>query len=165
MADLKSKILTASQAEKVCSAWRASGEKVVFTNGVFDLLHPGHVFYLEEAKLLGNRLVVGLNSDLSAKQLNKGDHRPINDEQARAMVLAALESVDAVVFFSEDTPTELIQKLKPDVLVKGGDYAEDEVAGGDFVRQLGGQVCIIPFVKGYSTTLIEQKIIASVNKV
>lgn len=127
--------------------------KIVFTNGCFDILHVGHVFCLAKARQMGDLLVVGLNSDDSVRRL-KGSSRPINDESSRARVLAALEVVDYVVLFSEDTPYDLIVKVKPDVLVKGGDYNPDNIAGADFVTQRGGQVCIIPLVEGFSTTSI-----------
>jgi len=130
----------------------------VFTNGVFDLIHPGHILYLEEAAQLGTKLIIGLNSDTSAKTLNKGDHRPINDEIARAIVISALKSVDAVVLFDESTPISLIEAIKPDTLVKGGDYSIDQIVGADIVIANGGQVKTLQFVEGYSTTAIEQKI-------
>ncbi len=131
-------------------------QHVVFTNGCFDILHRGHVSYLAKARQLGDLLVVGLNSDASVRRL-KGPERPVNDEQARAHILAALEMVDYVVLFEEDTPYNLILKVKPDILVKGGDYVIDNIVGADFVRERGGQVLTIPFVDGFSTTsIIEQ---------
>ena len=138
--------------------WTKSGDRIVFTNGVFDLIHPGHILYLEEAAQLGTKLIIGLNSDISAKTLNKGDHRPINDEIARAIVISALKSVDAVVLFDESTPISLIEAIKPDTLVKGGDYSIDQIVGADIVIANGGQVKTLQFVEGYSTTAIEQKI-------
>jgi D-glycero-beta-D-manno-heptose 1-phosphate adenylyltransferase len=138
--------------------WTKSGERIVFTNGVFDLIHPGHILYLEEAAQLGTKLIIGLNSDSSAKTLNKGDHRPINDEIARAIVISALKSVDAVVLFDKSTPISLIEAIKPDTLVKGGDYSIDQIVGADIVIANGGQVKTLQFVEGYSTTAIEQKI-------
>jgi len=138
--------------------WTKSGERIVFTNGVFDLIHPGHILYLEEAAQLGTKLIIGLNSDTSAKTLNKGDHRPINDEIARAIVISALKSVDAVVLFDESTPISLIEAIKPDTLVKGGDYSIDQIVGADIVIANGGQVKTLQFVEDYSTTAIEQKI-------
>ncbi|MDB9708455.1 D-glycero-beta-D-manno-heptose 1-phosphate adenylyltransferase [Salibacteraceae bacterium] len=138
--------------------WTKSGDRIVFTNGVFDLIHPGHILYLEEAAQLGTKLIIGLNSDTSAKTLNKGDHRPINDEIARAIVISALKSVDAVVLFDESTPISLIEAIKPDTLVKGGDYSIDQIVGADIVIANGGQVKTLQFVEGYSTTAIEQKI-------
>ena len=134
-------------------AWRAGcAGAVVFTNGVFDLLHPGHVDVLRGARAEGAHLVVGVNSDASVRRLNKGPERPVRSEADRAYVLAALECVDAVVVFDEDTPAELVAALQPDVLVKGGDYRPEEVAGGDTVRARGGRVVIIPLTAGHSTT-------------
>ena len=129
--------------------------KVVFTNGCFDVLHRGHVTYLAQARDLGDCLVVGLNSDASVKRL-KGDNRPINNENDRAYVLAALSSIDYIILFEEDTPKNLIEQVKPDILVKGGDYQIDNIVGADFVLKNGGQVLTIPFVDGYSSTKIIQ---------
>jgi rfaE bifunctional protein nucleotidyltransferase chain/domain len=135
------------------AAWRAGCVgAVVFTNGVFDLLHPGHVDVLRGARAEGAHLIVGVNSDASVRRLNKGPERPVRSESDRAYVLAALECVDAVVVFDEDTPAELVAALQPDVLVKGGDYRPEEVAGGDTVRARGGRVVIIPLTAGHSTT-------------
>jgi rfaE bifunctional protein nucleotidyltransferase chain/domain len=136
--------------------WQGAGLDVVFTNGCFDILHRGHVAYLEEAKALGDKLVIGLNSDASTKKL-KWDSRPVNDQESRAFVLAALGCVDLVTVFDQDTPLELITEVRPDILAKGGDYIADDIVGGDVVRSLGGQVIILPFHKGFSTTAIEQK--------
>lgn len=147
-------------ARTLCKSWRDAGDVVVFTNGCFDILHKGHVQYLEKAAQLGDKLVIGLNSDASTRRL-KGAGRPINDEESRGVVLLALRCVNAVVVFGEDTPLELIRTLDPHVLVKGGDYTEDEVVGGDHVRRIGGKVVIIPFVEGYSTTSIEKRILDS----
>ena len=131
-------------------------QKIVFTNGCFDVLHFGHVHYLLEAKKLGDILVVGLNSDDSVRRL-KGPSRPINGEKERAFVLAALSFVDYVVLFEEDTPENLIKAVRPDVLVKGGDYALDQIVGADFVRENGGTITTIPFVEGFSSSqIIEQ---------
>jgi len=131
-------------------------QKIVFTNGCFDVLHFGHVQYLLEARKLGDLLVVGLNSDASVRRL-KGESRPINGENERAFVLAALEFVDYVVVFEEDTPKKLIETVRPDVLVKGGDYQIENIVGADFVMQNGGTVTTIPFVEGFSSTrIIEQ---------
>ena len=128
-------------------------QKVVFTNGCFDILHVGHITYLAKARQLGDLLVVGLNSDASVRRL-KGPDRPVNTQDARALVLAALEVVDYVVFFEEDTPYNIITTVKPDILVKGGDYEIDNIVGGDFVRARGGQVLTSPFVEGFSTSSI-----------
>ncbi|MBQ6920029.1 MAG: D-glycero-beta-D-manno-heptose 1-phosphate adenylyltransferase, partial [Synergistaceae bacterium] len=130
---------------------------VVFTNGCFDILHSGHVKYLREAAKLGEVLVVGLNSDSSVKRL-KGETRPINSQEDRAEVLCALGFVDYVVIFEEDTPLELIKIIQPDVLVKGGDYKRENVVGADFVESRGGELFLIPFVEGKSTTSIINKI-------
>lgn len=132
---------------------RLHQQKIVFTNGCFDILHRGHVTYLAQARQMGDLLVVGLNSDASVHRL-KGPERPVNDEQSRALLLAALEMVDYVVLFEEDTPYNLILKVKPDLLVKGGDYDIDNIVGADFVRQRGGEVRTIPFVQGFSSSSI-----------
>ena len=144
------------------NAWRQQGDRLVFTNGVFDLLHRGHVTYLEAARAAGHRLVVGLNADASVRRLGKGEDRPIHTEQDRVFVLAALRCVDAVIIFGEDTPAELIAWLQPDVLVKGGDYdpaVEDPtdrryMVGREIVLARGGQALAIPLVAGHSTTAI-----------
>jgi rfaE bifunctional protein nucleotidyltransferase chain/domain len=132
-------------------------QKVVFTNGCFDILHKGHVIYLEEAKDLGDFLILGVNSDVSVNNL-KGKTRPIVDEKGRLAVLAALECVDAVILFDEETPLNLIKKLNPDILVKGGDYPIHTIVGSDYILQNGGEVKTLSLIEGYSTTLIEQKI-------
>ncbi|MEX2473559.1 MAG: D-glycero-beta-D-manno-heptose 1-phosphate adenylyltransferase [Gemmatimonadota bacterium] len=132
--------------------------RLVFTNGCFDLLHPGHVTYLARARSLGDALVIGVNTDASVRRLEKAADRPLVAEDARALVLAALESVDAVCLFDEDTPAALIEALLPDVLVKGGDYRPDQVVGREAVEGAGGRVEIIPFVEGYSTTALLRRI-------
>lgn len=160
------KILTVDELVKAISRWRLKSERIVLTNGVFDILHSGHVDYLARAAKLGNRLIIGINSDDSVKRLGKGDDRPINNEMARAQVISALASVDAVVLFNEDTPLQLIKSLKPDVLVKGGDYDPLEtntasskyMVGSDIVIANGGVVEAIPFLEGYSSTSIINKI-------
>ena len=136
---------------------KSNGKKVVFTNGCFDLIHPGHVDYLYKARDLGDFLVIGVNSDASVSRL-KGTHRPIQNEYSRLQVLAALGCVDALVIFNEETPLRLISELLPDVLVKGGDYTFDSIVGADQVMKNGGNVEIIPFLEGYSTSSIEAKI-------
>ena len=142
---------------RVLAAWRAAGQRVVFTNGVFDLLHRGHVEYLAEARALGDRLVVGVNSDASVRGLDKGAGRPLVAEADRAAVVAALAAVDLVVLFDDDTPERLIREIRPDVLVKGGDWAPDRIVGREFVESLGGKVVSIPLRAGFSTTgLIER---------
>ena len=133
-------------------------QPVVFTNGVFDVLHRGHVTYLAQARELGASLVVAINTDASAKRLGKGPDRPLNTESDRAAMLAALESVSLVTLFDEDTPLQLIRELRPAVLVKGGDYDMDKLAEGAFVRGYGGRALAIPFVDGYSTTKLVEKI-------
>ncbi|MFQ5536692.1 MAG: D-glycero-beta-D-manno-heptose 1-phosphate adenylyltransferase [Gemmatimonadota bacterium] len=137
---------------------REAADSVVFTNGVFDLLHPGHVDYLVRARALGDTLVVGVNSDASARRLAKGTGRPVNPAEDRALLLASLECVDAVCIFDEDTPLELIRALRPHVLVKGGDYAREEMVGADEVEAAGGRVAILPFLEGYSTTALIRRI-------
>ncbi|MBN2145248.1 MAG: D-glycero-beta-D-manno-heptose 1-phosphate adenylyltransferase [Candidatus Aureabacteria bacterium] len=130
---------------------KKEGSLLVFTNGCFDILHVGHVRTLEASRTLGSFLVVGLNSDSSVRRI-KGPGRPINKESDRAEMLLALKCVDAVVFFDEDTPYELIKTIRPDVLTKGGDYTKSDIIGGDMVESWGGKVAVIPYVEGYSTT-------------
>jgi rfaE bifunctional protein nucleotidyltransferase chain/domain len=137
---------------------RAGGERVVFTNGVFDLLHPGHVRYLTEARQLGDVLIVAVNSDRSARRLEKGPDRPLNPADERAEVVAALACVDAVVVFDDDTPLAIVTVLQPDVLVKGADWAQGTIVGADVVEKRGGRVVRIPLAEGYSTTALVQKI-------
>lgn len=152
-----SKILSREEIERKADGWREQGLRIVFTNGCFDILHYGHIHYLAQARDLGDRLVVGLNSGDSVRRL-KGPGRPINDEPTRQLLLAALAMVDAVVVFDEDTPYELIRQVGPDVLVKGGDWAPEQIAGSDLVLARGGEVRSLPYIEGYSTTRIEQKI-------
>ncbi|MEY3368675.1 MAG: hypothetical protein RI973_1830 [Bacteroidota bacterium] len=152
------KIKTREQLLLAAAAWRTGGEKIVFTNGCFDLLHPGHVQYLSRAREQGGRLVVGVNSDASVRRL-KGVHRPIQNEAARTVLLAALSMVDAVVIFEEDTPLELILALRPDVLVKGGDWALSAIVGAAEVQAYGGSAISLPYLEGNSTTDIERKIL------
>jgi|SRR6185312_667342 len=155
---IKAKIQTKEQLARTLALWKFKDRKVVFTNGCFDLLHKGHVTYLAEAAELGDMLVVGLNSDASVKKLNKGGNRPIQEQDSRALILASLESVAVVIIFDEDTPADLIKLVQPDVLVKGGDWKPEQIAGYDTVKAKGGEVKVIEFVPGYSTTSIEQKI-------
>ena len=157
LAQIEAKIHTWDSAQAAVQSWQAQGETVVFTNGCFDLLHYGHLHYLAQARDLGQRLVLGLNSAASVARL-KGPHRPINDELTRTWQLASLSFIDAVVAFEEDTPWELLQVLQPDILVKGGDYEIATIIGADIVLARGGRVLTLPFVAGYSTTSIEQKI-------
>lgn len=142
---------------RLLAYWRFKGLKIVFTNGCFDLLHLGHIDYLARAAELGDVLVVGLNTDASVRRL-KGLNRPIQDETSRAMILSSLRFVDAVVFFGEDTPLELIKTVQPDVLVKGADYRPEEIVGYDVVTSKGGEIDTISFLDGYSTTALENKI-------
>lgn len=151
MYETRQKILPWSELDRWLAYWRFLEQRIVFTNGCFDLLHLGHVTYLEEAAKLGDVLIVGVNSDDSVRRL-KGPTRPLQPQEARTRILAALEFVEAVVVFEEDTPLRLIEKIAPDVLVKGGDYTVDQVVGADFVRSRGGEVVILPLVEGYSTT-------------
>jgi rfaE bifunctional protein nucleotidyltransferase chain/domain len=137
------------------------GQKVVFTNGCFDLLHPGHVAYLEEARSLGDALIVGVNTDASAARLNKGPGRPCTPEADRARVLAALACVDRVALFDEDTPLKLITLLAPDILVKGGDYQLDQIVGREVVEARGGRVLALPFLPGYSTSALIKRLRSS----
>jgi rfaE bifunctional protein nucleotidyltransferase chain/domain len=153
--DTRTKLLT--RAEAVERFGPTVAVRVVFTNGCFDILHPGHVDYLEEARALGDALIVGLNTDASVGRL-KGSGRPLVRETDRARVLGALGCVDAVTLFDEDTPLELISSLLPDVLVKGGDYELDQIVGRDLVEKSGGTVTVIPFVSGYSTTELLDRI-------
>ncbi len=133
-------------------------KKVVFTNGVFDLLHLGHIDYLSKAKDLGDFLVVGVNSDSSAKRLGKGKNRPIKDEHSRSVIMASLRFVDLVIIFNDDTPYEVIKMVQPDILVKGADYKPEDIVGYDVVTSKNGKVVTIDFLPGYSTTAIEKKI-------
>ena len=154
MRDPGAKVMTWDEARR----WRdGAGGRVVFTNGVFDLLHPGHVDVLLGARRAGDALVVGINSDASVRRL-KGPERPVRSEAERAYVLAALEVVDVVTVFAQDTPLELVQRLEPDVIVKGGDYAPETVVGAREVRARGGAVVIIPLTPGQSTTSIIEKL-------
>ena len=160
------KINDLESTQRIVKGWQMKGQKVVFTNGCFDILHTGHVTYLVKAADLGHRLVVGLNTDQSVKRQGKGDERPINHEDARLMVLASLGFVDAVILFDEDTPLNLIEALAPDILVKGGDYDAEErdtssknyIVGSDFILQNGGKVSTIDLVEGFSTTAIVNKL-------
>lgn len=150
--------MTRSEAAAFAEAQRALGKRVVFTNGVFDILHPGHTRYLAGARALGDLLIVGLNSDRSARAQGKAPGRPINPEGERAEILAALACVDAVVVFDEDTPHESITAIQPDILVKGADWGEDAIVGRDIVEGHGGRVVRLPVAEGYSTTKIIERI-------
>jgi len=150
--------LTQSERRQI-EAWRAAGEKIVFTNGVFDLLHRGHVEYLEESRALGDRLVVGVNSDASVRRI-KGPERPLVPAEERAELLAALACVDLALVFDEDTPERLIREVEPDVLVKGGDWTPDRIVGREFVEARGGRVLNVPLRAGLSTTALIERIVA-----
>ena len=158
MIETGSKVRTVPEAV----AWRAGQSgAVVFTNGVFDLVHPGHIELLEAARREGEALVVGVNSDASVRRLCKGDNRPVNPDTARARVVAAFAAVDCVVLFETDTPFELIQRLGPDVLVKGADYTREAIVGADLVESRGGRVVRVPLIRGFSTSSIVERLRAS----
>lgn len=150
-------IASLEEVERLIAGWRHAGESVVFTNGVFDILHPGHLRYLEAARAEGDRLVVGVNSDRSVRA-NKGPSRPINPETERAELLAALACVDAVAVFDEETPAEIVRRLQPDVLVKGADWPADQIVGRDTVEARGGRVVRMPVEQGYSTSAIIERV-------
>lgn len=146
-----------NQVIKIVQDWKRMGDTVVFTNGCFDILHAGHIHYLKEAKKLGDRLLIGLNTDRSVQTL-KGKTRPINSEISRSTVLKNLSFIDGVTLFEEETPRALIEDILPHVLVKGGDYSVDEVVGADTMKKIGGRVVIIPFLEGFSTSDIITRI-------
>ena len=154
---LQSKILNNESLPEKLKAWHEAGKKIVFTNGCFDLLHLGHIDYLSKAADCGDVFIIGVNSDASVRKL-KGEHRPIQDENSRLRILAALSFVTAVIVFTEETPYELIKIIQPDVLVKGADYKVEQIAGHDIVLAKGGEVILIDFLPGYSTSAIEKKI-------
>jgi rfaE bifunctional protein nucleotidyltransferase chain/domain len=154
---LNTKIYSLEELENQVNAWKQAGEEVVFTNGCFDIIHRGHIEVLAQTADLGDRLIIGLNSDSSIEKL-KGKNRPIIDEQSRAILLASFSFVDAVILFSEDTPINLIRTLKPDVLAKGGDYEISTIVGHKVVQENGGEVILVPFVDGFSSTTIIDKI-------
>jgi rfaE bifunctional protein nucleotidyltransferase chain/domain len=154
---IKSKIQSWETIRTTVTEWKKAGQKVVFTNGCFDILHYGHIHYLAQARALGDKLVIGLNSKASVSRL-KGPNRPINADETRLYLLASLQFVDAVVVFEEDTPLNLLTLVKPDILVKGGDYTIETIVGADIVINNGGEVKCLDFVQGYSTTSIEEKL-------
>lgn len=154
---IQHKIFSREDLVRECNGWRVLGKKIVFTNGCFDILHHGHLDLLARAASLGNILIVGINTDESVQRL-KGPSRPVTHQQDRAFQVASLLCTDGVCLFDEDTPEELIKLVKPDVLVKGGDYTIDKIVGAGFVQQLGGEVHIVPFVEGYSTTSLISRI-------
>lgn len=145
------------ELECTLSQWRFKSEKIVFTNGCFDILHRGHVEYLTKAAALGSKLVIGLNTDASVKRL-KGESRPINDQEARAIILSSLIFTDRIIFFEEDTPLELIRYIQPDILVKGSDYKPEDIVGYDIVKAKGGEVITIDLTEGFSTTAILERV-------
>ena len=157
MSDVKNKIAPIKEGKETIKKWKQEGNKIVFTNGCFDLIHMGHVDYLEKASQKGTKLVVGLNTDRSVTRL-KGESRPIMDEHSRARILASMEFVDLVILFGEDTPYNLISQLSPDILIKGSDYLTENIVGSDIVLKNGGEVLTIDLVKGYSTSSIIEKI-------
>jgi len=154
---IRSKILTKKSLKNQLAVWRFLNKKIVFSNGCFDILHLGHIDYLSKASDFGDILIIGLNTDNSVRKL-KGNNRPINDEKSRAMILASLQFVSAVVLFDEDTPYDLIKFVQPDVLVKGSDYLEEDIVGYDIVKAKGGEVKTIDLVLDISTTIIENRI-------
>ena len=151
-------VLTIDQARQLVAHERSRGKIIVFTNGVFDILHPGHTRYLRDARALGDVLIVGVNSDRSVRALNKGPDRPIHSDAERCEVLSALASVDAVVIFDDDTPHEIISAVQPDILVKGADWGENAIVGRDVVEARGGKVVRVQLAEGYSTTNILSRI-------
>jgi rfaE bifunctional protein nucleotidyltransferase chain/domain len=163
---IQSKIFTKESLLFYLNVWRFREEKIVFTNGCFDIIHRGHIDYLAKASDLGEKLVVAINSDASVKRLGKSSSRPLQDEQTRAMIMASLHFVSAVIIFDEDTPLDMINFVKPDILVKGADYDANEtnkqskkyIVGSDQVKANGGKVKTIDFLEGFSTTKIEEKI-------
>ena len=157
MHNISGKILTREELVTLVEKWKHSGETIVFTNGCFDILHLGHVDYLEKARQSGSRLVLGVNTDASISRI-KGPSRPIQDETSRSRILASLEFVDAVCLFDEDTPYDLIDAIKPHILVKGNDYNPENIVGADIVKSNGGRVITIELVPGYSTSGIIKKI-------
>ncbi|MBM3400723.1 MAG: D-glycero-beta-D-manno-heptose 1-phosphate adenylyltransferase [Bacteroidetes bacterium] len=154
---IKEKIYSVDHLVSTLNVWRLLEKKIVFTNGCFDLLHLGHIDYLSKAADMGDKLIIGLNSDASTSAL-KGEGRPITDQVSRSIMLASLSFVDAVIIFDDPDPLNLIKLLRPDILVKGADYSFEQIVGADFVSEYGGSVKTIPYLRGYSTTLIEQKI-------
>ena len=154
---LAQKILSLEDLSSVVKQWKDEGQHIVFTNGVFDLLHAGHITYLSEAADLGTKLIIGLNSDSSVQRI-KGPTRPVNNNETRSLLLASMFFIDAIVLFSDDTPLELIKAVLPDVLVKGGDYQADHIVGARETRENGGEVKVLTFLPGYSSTAVIDKI-------
>ncbi len=156
---IHNKIYSLLDLEKQVKEWNKENKKIVFTNGCFDIIHQGHIDYLAKARDLGDKLIIGLNTDSSVSAI-KGPTRPIQDEKSRAIILAAMQFVDAIVYFSEPTPYELIKALQPDVLVKGADYKPEEIVGYDIVKAKKGEIITLTYLEGYSTSNIEKKILA-----
>ena len=154
---LSEKLHTKESLKAILNEWNSQSKEVVFTNGCFDILHRGHVEYLCHARDLGDKLILGLNTDASVKRLGKSPERPINSEQTRATILAALECVDAIILFDEDTPLELIDFVQPDILVKGSDYKAEDIVGYDIVKAKGGKIITIQLIDGFSTTKLIEK--------
>ena len=154
---LSDKIVSKDQLNTLLQEWNKHSQQIVFTNGCFDILHRGHVEYLCHARDLGDKLILGLNTDASVKRLGKSTERPINSEETRATILAALECIDAIILFDEDTPYDLIHFVQPDVLVKGNDYKAEDIVGYDIVNAKGGKVITIQLVDGFSTTKLIEK--------
>tara|TARA_B100000902_G_C27315085_1_gene920756 strand:+ start:3810 stop:4304 length:495 start_codon:yes stop_codon:yes gene_type:complete len=155
--NISNKILKINELKSQISFWRQKNHKITFTNGCFDILHKGHIELLCQAADLGDKLIVGLNSDTSIKKI-KGDSRPIMPEDVRSKILASLSYIDAVILFSQDTPEKLINEIMPDILVKGGDYKAEEIIGYDLIKSINGEVVILPFINGFSSTSIIKKI-------
>jgi rfaE bifunctional protein nucleotidyltransferase chain/domain len=154
---VKNKIISPKQLENLISGWKQAGERIVFTNGCFDIIHQGHIDYLSKAADKGTKLIIGVNTDSSVSRI-KGPNRPIQDEYSRMMILAAMEFVDALILFDEETPINLINQVIPNILVKGSDYKAEDIVGYDTVVNNGGKVETLDFLPGYSTSSIEQKI-------
>lgn len=154
---INNKIYSLSELEKQVKQWSKENKKIVFTNGCFDIIHQGHIDYLAKARDLGDKLIIGLNTDLSVSSI-KGPTRPIQDEKSRAIILASMQFVDAIVYFSDPTPYELIKTLQPDILVKGADYKPQDIVGYDIVKAKGGEIITLTYLEGYSTTNIIKKI-------
>ena len=155
--NIKNKIFSIAELKKEVQKWKKNNDKIVFTNGCFDILHLGHIELLAKAADLGNKLIIAVNSDASIKGL-KGEKRPILDEKSRSIIIASLEKVNAVIIFKESTPLDIIKKINPDIIVKGGDYIKEDVIGKNYIEKYGGEVIIFPLSEGFSTTSILEKI-------
>ena len=155
--NIKNKIFSIAELKKEVQKWKKNNDKIVFTNGCFDILHLGHIELLAKAADLGNKLIIAVNSDESIKVL-KGEKRPILDEKSRSIIIASLEKVNAVIIFKESTPLDVIKKINPDIIVKGGDYIKEDVIGKNYIEKYGGEVIIFPLSEGFSTTSILEKI-------